>query len=429
MNLQELVDAFIFHVTAQAEALERNMPGTGNRHAREQATALDKLRAQGDAGMKALATLLNHPRRDVAAGAAVYLLQHRAHEEAARKVLEDISRGEGLLAFGASLTLKRWAEGTLAPEPEVDANPDAPDETWAVADPARGEAPSRPRPGQPLELPDSLAPHRALLERTLAPCILFDKVAGPPTVRGCRYGGLPFLPPDVSWPRSPEGPLHFVGQLDFAELANCGGTSLPELPKDGLLAFFYDVENQPWGTGPADRAFWRLVYVPPGAELTSRSPPAELLKADRPVLPSCHLRPAAGLSLPDWSDIHAPAWPDGWDDEQAEELIELRRKLAGTDTPDRGADQVRGHPNWWQEDGRLDAQLAANGVDALHALEGPEAERLRPGAADWNLLWQVGTDEALGFVWGSYGTLYLLIRDEDLRACRFERAWLMLQCA
>ena len=429
MNLQELVDEFIFHVTAQAEALERNMPGTGNRHAREQAAALEKLRAQGDAGMKALATLLAHPHGVVAAGAAVYLLRHRAHEEAARKVLEDVARGEGLSALGASLALKRWEEGTLVPEPEVGTSPDTADEKRAGPAPARRKALSRPRPGQPLELPDSLAPHRALLEHALAPCLLFDKVAGPPTARGCRYGGLPFLPPGTPWPRSPEGPLHFVGQLDFAELANCRENSLPELPKDGLLAFFYDIENQPWGTGPADRAFWRLVYVPPGAELVSISPPAELMKTERPLLPSCHLRPTLGLSFPGWFDLHSPVPPDSWNDEQGEELIELRRKLVGTVTADVGADQVRGHPNWWQEDGRVDAQLAANGINAVHSLESPEAERLRPGAADWNLLWQVGTDEALGFVWGSYGTLYLLIRDDDLRACRFDRAWLLLQCS
>lgn len=56
-------------------------------------------------------------------------------------------------------------------------------------------------------------------------------------------------------------------------------------------------------------------------------------------------------------------------------------------------------------------------------------EKLKREAASWNLLWQVGFDEWQGFGWGSSGTVYLLIRDEDLRACRFESAWLILQCS
>ncbi|MFP2928781.1 YwqG family protein [Pyxidicoccus sp. 3LG] len=268
-----------------------------------------------------------------------------------------------------------------------------------------------------------------MLEQARAPCILFDKVVGAPSPRGCRYGGLPFLPPGTSWPRSPEGPLHFLGQLDFAELAECRGEHLPELPKEGLLAFFYDVENQPWGTKPSHRAFWELIHVPPGSEQVPLSPPAELLRAERPVLPLRHLRPSLGLSLPGWADLNAPVEPDFWSEEQGEDIIELRRALAGTDNPDQGADQLRGHPNWWQEDGRIDAQLASNGIDAYRSDLSPQEERLKSGASEWTLLWQVGTDEELDLVWGSQGTLYLLIRNKDLRARRFDRAWLILQCS
>jgi uncharacterized protein YwqG len=60
--------------------------------------------------------------------------------------------------------------------------------------------------------------------------------------------------------------------------------------------------------------------------------------------------------------------------------------------------------------------------------EPAQMEQLKREAASWNLLWQVAFDEEQGFGWGSSGTVYLLIRDEDLLACRFERAWLVLQC-
>ncbi|MFP2909396.1 DUF1963 domain-containing protein [Pyxidicoccus sp. 3LFB2] len=431
MSLQDLVEEFAVHVAAQTDAMARNMPGTGNRHARQYAAALEKLRAHGDAGMDALAVLLTHPRQDVVAMAATCLLQQGSHEANARRILEDMASGEGMLAFGASMTLKRWAEGTRDPAHEAAERPAPTGGEPTGPDLPQTQEPWRPRhlPGQPLELPDTLAAYRAVLERSLAPCVLFDKVAGPTGPRGCRYGGLPFLPIGTQWPRSPEGPLHFVGQLDFAELSGCRRDSLPELPKDGVLAFFYDVENQPWGSKPEDRAFWQLVYVPAGAEVVPVSPPQELTQAERSVLPECRIIPSMGLSMPGWSDLRAPVEPGFWSEEQGEALIELRRMLAGTATADQGADQVRGHANWWQEDGRVDAQLAAHGHDAFSPELGPEQERLSAGATEWSLLWQVGTDEALGFVWGGYGTLYLLIREEDLRACRFERSWLILQCS
>jgi uncharacterized protein YwqG len=340
--------------------------------------------------MNALAALLSDSRLDVRTVAAAYLLNHGHFEAQAKAVLKEASQGSGLNAFAASQALERWEKGS-APRLEP-----------AVAGPSAGAAiPPRSRLRQPLALPLSLDPHRALLEGALAPCILFDKSEGSLHSRGCRYGGLPLVPEGTAWPRSPEGPLHFLGQLDFEELAVCRGDALPELPSRGLLAFFYDVENQPWGHEPADQAFWRLVYVPPDVEPIVLHPPQELLEAERPVLPACQLLPSLGFSLPGWWDANAPVDPGFWSDVQAEDYSQLRRALVGGEHVDRAVDQLRGHPDWVQDDAR------------------------NPG---WNLLWQVGSDERMGLVWGSGGTLYLLIRDEDLAARRFERAWLILQC-
>jgi uncharacterized protein YwqG len=231
------------------------------------------------------------------------------------------------------------------------------------------------------------------------------------------------------WPRSPEGPLHFLGQLDFAELTACRGDALQELPREGLLAFFYDVENQPWGNKPTDRAFWHLVYVPPGVEPMPLQPPDDLREAERPILPASQLIPSLGLSLPGWWDLRAPVEPGFWSDAQADDYSELRRRLVGGESVDSAVDQVRGHPAWIQDDARIEIHLVSRGLSLDGTQQEPAVmEQLKREAASWNLLWQVGFDEQQGFGWGSSGTVYLLIRDEDLRACRFESAWLVLQC-
>ena len=60
-------------------------------------------------------------------------------------------------------------------------------------------------------------------------------------------GGLPTLPPGVTWPRhgKSKAPLHFLAQVDLAALPPTplkpGG---PILPRDGLLLFFADIEAE-----------------------------------------------------------------------------------------------------------------------------------------------------------------------------------------
>ena len=58
----------------------------------------------------------------------------------------------------------------------------------------------------------------------------------------------------------------------------------------------------------------------------------------------------------------------------------------------------------------------------------PKSQGLDKNAARWNLLLQVDSNEDIGMMWGDMGRLYLWITEEDLKACRFDRSWLILQC-
>ncbi|QRN93075.1 DUF2019 domain-containing protein [Archangium violaceum] len=115
MSLDALVEVFAQHTAAQTDAIFRGDAKTGNNHAKKRLAAFKKLCAHGDAGRDALAALFNHPRMDVRVMAAAYLLRHRTVE--AKAVLEEISKGAGLAAFGASEALQRWEEGTWALDP------------------------------------------------------------------------------------------------------------------------------------------------------------------------------------------------------------------------------------------------------------------------------------------------------------------------
>lgn len=109
MNLEKLLHEFSSNVTAQTAAIFRGDAKAGNKHAKKYIAAARKLRELGDVGWDAFATLLKHPDIDVRTMAATYLLPRRTSE--ARAVLEEAAKGEGLIAFEASESLKRWDEG------------------------------------------------------------------------------------------------------------------------------------------------------------------------------------------------------------------------------------------------------------------------------------------------------------------------------
>jgi hypothetical protein len=91
--------------------------------------------------------------------------------------------------------------------------------------------------------------------------------------------------------------------------------------------------------------------------------------------------------------------------------------------------RVRGFAGWIAQDGREEAALAASGFTVETPKQLAAARRAaHVQVADWRLLLQLDTDPAARFEWGDSGRLYLLARDEDVRACRFDRTWLLLQC-
>jgi hypothetical protein len=101
-----------------------------------------------------------------------------------------------------------------------------------------------------------------------------------PDASRSRFGGVPFLPAGMEWPRRVSGrPLHFLAQLDLRE-APAGDV----LPADGTLAFFHDAEHDPWGDDADGSA---VIFAPPGTDLVPLVPPAET--------PDDFVRPAAGI--------------------------------------------------------------------------------------------------------------------------------------
>jgi hypothetical protein len=107
-TINELVAEFAESVVKQNEAIWRRDPSTGNKFADSYADAFKELHALGNSGLAALASLLDDKRVDVRTMAAAFLVPYMTND--AVKVLEEASEGQGIVALGAEMALKRWHE-------------------------------------------------------------------------------------------------------------------------------------------------------------------------------------------------------------------------------------------------------------------------------------------------------------------------------
>jgi uncharacterized protein YwqG len=80
---------------------------------------------------------------------------------------------------------------------------------------------------------------------------------------------------------------------------------------------------------------------------------------------------------------------------------------------------------------RLECQLVTNGIYCgdSSGYQDPRRSVLEKGAADWNLLLQIDSDEKqLGWIWGDTGRVYFWARRQDIALAEFDGSWALLQC-
>jgi len=242
---------------------------------------------------------------------------------------------------------------------------------------------------------------------------------------GSRLGGDPVMAAGAQWPCWLAEPLNFLALIDLAEISPFDDSGL--LPPAGFLNFFYDATGQgAWGFDPAQSAAWRVVYAPPGDVQPLSAPPGT------ETFPAHGLRAAPTITMPGWEEETLADLPRE-DRDRIDGLDEAWRAVVGPAGEWPGGEplhQVGGWPGLVQNPFWLEAQLASNGIYVGNpdGYRDPRAERLRAGAASWRLLLQLDTDDDLGWMWGDVGRLYFTIRQEDLAARDFGRAWMVLQC-
>ena len=271
-----------------------------------------------------------------------------------------------------------------------------------------------------------------------------------------RLGGVPDVPAGFAWPRGANGEaLAFLAQLRLEDVRPADPTGL--LPGSGWLVFFYDATGDTWGQRGREYTQWRVIHSAATTEPLQRaSAPAN---AAAPEFAPCQLRCELRYTLPGQENIdndpQAPFIGDHVSDERGRGRRPVpfdwwTQELAPLTivTPERVANHhALGHPQEIQGPMPLEFPRAVENQPARE-LENPflrgkmirmPAERrddcpawliqeLRDGT-DWRLLLQLDSDEdAPGWMWGDCGRLYFWLPEAELRAGRFDRTWLNLEC-
>jgi uncharacterized protein YwqG len=276
---------------------------------------------------------------------------------------------------------------------------------------------------QPLMFPDSTGRLKTLAETALLPAIRIqiEDVPSSQSVFASKFGGMPFTPEGFVWPINPAGrPMEFVGQINFSEIVAQTPSFSDRLPNHGIFQFFYDIDKMVWGYDPNHQDFWRFIWYPTPLSLVNTAYPEYVSFPERAFL----LTFQETLSFPDiWSLLSTP--------EKREEFSEEEREAyQGFTEQARPKHQMLGHSWNIQDDPRFTAQFASNGmyIGNLSYKSDPRTPELLKGMNDWQLLWQIDSDERLGFMWGDIGMLYILIKEEALKRGDFSNVWLDLQC-
>lgn len=234
-----------------------------------------------------------------------------------------------------------------------------------------------------------------------------------------KFGGVPDLPEGLEWPCTASGtPLSFLAQVDLSELgATCAGGIFGGA---GLLSFFYEAGEQPWGFDPEHRDNWKVFHFSSAERMRKLKPPTALPRDC--VFDSCKISFEDELTFAEGESVSELKMTD---DEESR-YFEMCAEWYG----DEMFHRLLGHPQLIQGDWRLESQLASNGIyvgepcsdkaDAIKELKG--------GADKWKLLLQVDSDEMTGMQWGDVGRLYFCIEEQKLANADLSNIWMILQC-
>lgn len=418
-SVPELLELFVANIR-EVEGIDHT--GRKNRLRARRRRIVDAIKGRTDGTLRAIASLLSSPDPAVRLIAAINYKS--VDHDAALVVIHELTTRKDEIGREAQHSLRMeefFKEHPFTPPPEKRPSP----RDWRLS----GHKPPAGITRHELEpmlfdaFPRDIA--SALLALARPAIRIWPQPLDPKAPATCsRFGGLPVIPRDWSWPTVdvwPKGdlswfnlprekwpkfehePRWFLCQINCADLS--GFASASPLPREGLLSFFGDSDVVTGCTGGGDQDG---VFYWPSEELIGVAvAPVE----DFEILPSCGLGFAETLDLPHpfSNEIKRLAL----DKELKDCYHDLREAVSNYGVKaDRYHELDRSKLFGWPDlvQGELDSFANA-----------PDARRL---------LAQIGNyDNGVeSYGWGPGGLIYFVIDDADLARMHFSRTECDFQC-
>jgi len=233
-----------------------------------------------------------------------------------------------------------------------------------------------------------------------------------------KLGGVPDVPPDFVWPEWKGFPQSFIAQIHLEDVHPYDADAV--LPERGMLWFFYDAQQQTFGADPADKGGWSVLFAEQPANLQRATVPANLPTTSQ--FQACTLSFSSEITLS--LQPHLELLNFDWTDEEQQKYETF---IATFPTPEDRAtihNRLLGNPETLQDDMRLQCQYASNGVTDE---SDPKADELAKDTLEWQLLFQIDSDEHAGMCWANTGLLYYWLKKADFQTRQFAASWLVLQ--
>lgn len=309
-------------------------------------------------------------------------------------------------------------------DPEIDAEEYA--ELWTLLDKFRAKEQSLEnqiddavKAGDPNALLESILPGKASQDLILFSQRLEEGGVNPQLGQS-KLGGLPDLPAGVKWPKSKKKKsLSFLCQLNLSESDQ---TMEWHLPKSGMLYFFYDAKEQPWGYDPADRGQWRVIYSADASNLQAAEEEPDDLDEDT-IFGASELTFRLEQTLPDPKEDYF------YDANASRGVFQAYDNALSQWYGSTPYHRLFGQPQLIQNSMQMECELASNGYDATKEHKGAKFKKMEQAARkNWILLLQIDSNDIDDMMWGDGGRLYFWIRRDDLASLSFENVWVVLQC-
>lgn len=259
-----------------------------------------------------------------------------------------------------------------------------------------------------------------------------------------KLGGHPDLPAGFEWPRWGDKPLTFIGQFKLSEIANAPDVdfepdpTVPQqlslwdmdtipstprhysemmLPDQGMLYFFYDIDEL-----PAESGGWRVFFIDDERDPLVRilHPTHQGLFGMIEALPPHRLVFERGLLPPPFAYFF-----DDFYELISEESDDLISK-AYWDLLEAAYSEP--HHHFYGYPWAIYNIVEEDIVRASHRLRSDGLRlSLEAEVTKWQFLFQINSDESLAVRWGDSGTLFVAIPKTSLTTLQFEDCWTLLQ--